>query len=213
MTPIAFLRQGPGAAELHVDDDCSGCQSLSWAAVPLQPHSRPRMGASSPLCCGSATPEWTCTADRKCCFVSRISDKEQVSFPSYGTQGQNKNRPCADRPWLKQSPRHWAHPSRVPDRQGAAIRLMAPAAQPEVGVCSSVRQKAHELAPSSSQFSWRSGSSMQSALVPSPTLVCKRFSHEPITTAPRLPTLGQNLRDLPKLSRCDPPNRHRPSHP
>ena len=148
--------------------------ALSWAAVPLQPHS-PRMGASSLLLLWfgdsrvglSPSLVTSLALPIENVIVSRVSEKEQISFPSCGTQGQNKNRPCADRPWLKQS----IH--RGYDKQGA---------QPEVGVCSSVRRKAHELAPLVFSIPVGPRPSMQSALVPSPALVCRRFSHRLITT-------------------------------
>jgi hypothetical protein len=80
------------------------------------------------------------------------------------------------------TPDNKAHPSRVPDRQSAAIRLMAQAAQPEVGVCSSEWQKAHELAPLVFSILVETKGYWPSMHVPSPTLVYKRFSHGPIRT-------------------------------
>ena len=101
------------------------------------------------------------------------------------------------------TPDNKAHPSRVPDRQGAAIRLMAQAAQPEVGVCSSERQKAHELAPLVFSILVETKGyqpSMQSAHVPSPTLVYKRFSHEPIRTG--IPVANPLIHSLNEFVYC-----------
>ena len=80
---------------------------------------------------------------------------------------------------------------------------MAQAAQPEVGVCSSERQKAHELAPLvfsilvETKGYWPS---MQSAYVSSPTLVYKRFSHEPIRTG--IPVANPLIHSLNEFVYC-----------
>lgn len=165
--------------------------------------------------CGSATPEWThlrhsspllhCRSKRY--FVSRIRNK--FRFVPAARRAKIRIVPCADRPWLKQSPQHRAHLSRVPGRQDTAIRLMVLAAQPEVGLCSSVRRKAHELAPLifsvlvETKGHWPSTCSFSHSRLQA---FQPRAHHDRHSGC-------QKLRDLPKLSRCDAPGRHRPSHP
>ena len=163
-------------------------------------------------CCGSATPEWTylrhsspllhCRSKRY--FVSRIRNKFRFL-------------PAARRVKIRIVPAPIAHGSnKAPDRQGTALRLMVLAAQPEVGLCSSVRQKAHELAPLilsilvETKDHWPACNQHMFLL---PLSFASVSATGPSRQASRLPTLSQKLRDQPKLSRCDAPSRHRPSHP